>query len=1063
MRVPRLGILFAVVSLAAVSGTDSAARAQAAPNCLRFVQPGLGGASPDCGSSSQVQVTIGTSPAGATFSVDGTSYTSTQSFTWTVGDTHTLAVSSPQTTSSGTEYSFSSWSDGGAASHTVTASSSTSSYTASFGTSYLLTIATNNSHGTVTPASGSYYSSGSTVSLKATPASGYSFNDWTGSSDIASIDSASTTITMKSAESITANFKSSSGGIQYFGGTANFVVTTISDNDTGDPINCPVGGPTATAGANCSLRDALAAAAQNPAANISFSSSVFAVSNPVAQNTITLENGALFVPANTTIDGLVTPGTTAQPNTITVNGSSQYSVFWIGAGESGVVLQHLNITAGWNTFGGGGIYNDGKLAVNDCNISGNSAPGGEGGGIYNDADGALTLQDSTVAGNSAASGGGILSYGTLTVFSSTISGNQATVRGAGIDLEGNGTIASSTLSANQAGSGGSGGGIAIATDRRLTLTNSIISGNSSPYSYADVEGVYTDGGGNVVGASNINLAPLGDYIGATETQIPLPGSPAICAALAANIARAVGADQRGLPDLNTTYPGYSSTTPCVDAGAVQTNYALAFTGQPAPAAPATEILMNTAFTAAVTLNESGQPFVPPVTLPLTLTGTGSLSGGSVMTASGVANYPELQVSETGKGDVLMASLALNPAITPTAPLLATASNGFDVDSLPTTIQAANVTVPFSGNPQSVPLTAAVASSQTVNAGTVTFTLVSGGNPIGAPTTSAVLTNGEAAVNYTLPAAVAAGTYTISAVYNAGGAFTASSDATHTLTIGQAASTTTISSSAANANLNASLTLTATVTGTATVTPTGTVTFYDGTAMLGTQALNAQGVAVYVTTGLAAGVHMMTAVYSGDADFAGSISAQYVQTVTAPDYSLSASPASLSLTPGQTGQVTFTFAPVGGFKGSVTFACTGIPAKATCSFTPTSLTADGSNKTQTTQMTIATEGSGSGTVSSNVRPGPGIAPRAASQPMSARLWLFPALAFGLLFTWQRWGLRQGGWLVLLLLALAVCGISACGSSRPSTAPGTYTLEVTASAGAGSGGATHTVVFTLTINE
>jgi len=34
----------------------------------------------------------------------------------------------------------------------------------------------------------------------------------------------------------------------------------------------------------------------------------------------------------------------------------------------------------------------------------------------------------------------------------------------------------------------------------------------------------------------------------------------------------VAADQRGFLNENTTYSGYSSTTPCVDSGAVQTNY-----------------------------------------------------------------------------------------------------------------------------------------------------------------------------------------------------------------------------------------------------------------------------------------------------------------------------------------------------------------------------------------------------------------------------------------------------------------------------------------------------------
>ena len=59
--------------------------------------------------STTTQVTVGTNPAGLSFSVDGTSYTSVQTLSWTVGSSHTIATSSPQT-SAGTQNTFSSWS-----------------------------------------------------------------------------------------------------------------------------------------------------------------------------------------------------------------------------------------------------------------------------------------------------------------------------------------------------------------------------------------------------------------------------------------------------------------------------------------------------------------------------------------------------------------------------------------------------------------------------------------------------------------------------------------------------------------------------------------------------------------------------------------------------------------------------------------------------------------------------------------------------------------------------------------------------------------------------------------
>jgi N-acetylneuraminic acid mutarotase len=151
-----------------------------------------------------VQVTVGTTPAGLSFTVDAASYTSTQILTWTVGSTHTIATTSPQT-AGGIQNTFASWSDAGALSHSVTASSSTTSYTASFNTAYQLTTAVSPAaSGTVSPASGSYHASGSQVTLTATPASAYTFSSWTG--NVASTSSASTTITMSAAESVTANF-----------------------------------------------------------------------------------------------------------------------------------------------------------------------------------------------------------------------------------------------------------------------------------------------------------------------------------------------------------------------------------------------------------------------------------------------------------------------------------------------------------------------------------------------------------------------------------------------------------------------------------------------------------------------------------------------------------------------------------------------------------------------------------------------------------------------------------------------------------------------------------------
>ena len=125
-----------------------------------------------------VQVTVQTNPAGLAFSVDGTPYTAAQTFSWQPGSSHTIATTSPQSGGTGVQYLWTNWSDNGAISHSV-APTTNKTYTATFRTQYYLTMAYGTG-GNVSPASG-WRNSGSAVSINATPVTGYSFSNWTGS------------------------------------------------------------------------------------------------------------------------------------------------------------------------------------------------------------------------------------------------------------------------------------------------------------------------------------------------------------------------------------------------------------------------------------------------------------------------------------------------------------------------------------------------------------------------------------------------------------------------------------------------------------------------------------------------------------------------------------------------------------------------------------------------------------------------------------------------------------------------------------------------------------------
>jgi hypothetical protein len=125
-----------------------------------------------------VQVTVQTSPAGRTFSVDGSSYTAAQTFSWQPGSSHTIATTSPQNGATSVRYVWTSWTGGGAISHTV-APITNKTYTATFTTQYYVTM-THGTGGTVSPASG-WKNSGVAVSINAMPGANYHFSNWTGS------------------------------------------------------------------------------------------------------------------------------------------------------------------------------------------------------------------------------------------------------------------------------------------------------------------------------------------------------------------------------------------------------------------------------------------------------------------------------------------------------------------------------------------------------------------------------------------------------------------------------------------------------------------------------------------------------------------------------------------------------------------------------------------------------------------------------------------------------------------------------------------------------------------
>jgi hypothetical protein len=364
-----------------------------------------------------------------------------------------------------------------------------------------------------------------------------------------------------------------------------------------------------------------------------------------------------------------------------------------------------------------------------------------------------------------------------------------------------------------------------------------------------------------------------------------------------------------------------------------------------------------------------------------------------------------------------------------------------------TVSLLNQTNPTPVKPAAVNSTTALQASPAAAAPNASITLtasVFGTSPTGSVSFSAngnslgteTVTNGIA----TLQTSFAnAGSYAVTATYSGDSDNTASTSAATAVTISAAASSTTLQAPSSG-SVNGQITLKATVSGNS---PTGSVSFSAGSTSLGTATLTS-GVATLQTSFAAAGSYSVTATYKGDQNNAASTSSAATIVIAAPDFTVSATPTTGTITPGQTATFTFTVSPVGGYAGTVSFSCGTLPSQAACSFSPASVTPSGGSPASTT-MTITT-----GTSSAMLNP------ERRSSPWFPAGGLAMAGVIGLAFAPKRiWRFNQQWrgfcWTLLLAsLSLLASGCGGGGSSSPSnpgTPAGSYTVSVTASSSTG----------------
>jgi hypothetical protein len=272
-----------------------------------------------------------------------------------------------------------------------------------------------------------------------------------------------------------------------------------------------------------------------------------------------------------------------------------------------------------------------------------------------------------------------------------------------------------------------------------------------------------------------------------------------------------------------------------------------------------------------------------------------------------------------------------------------------------------------------------------------------------------------------------------------------------LYLGQGGNSLSLSNSGSSISFGSEETFTATLAASMSgrPTPTGTVSFYDGATLLGSSPLSGGTASTSLST-LSVGTHNVTAVYSGDSNSNPNISAVSAVTVSAlaPAFTLSATPASTSVSQGQNGVATLTLAANATFSGSVALTCSGAPANATCTVNPASVTlVPGGSDTATLVVATTTA-------------------KASAQGQEAPLSGSPFGPSGMLSLAALVGMFAG-WrskrrllltLSLVVLMFAGIGLTGCGSSGSvkTAAKGDYKIIVTATPSGNSGTAQTTTV-------
>ncbi|MFP5235015.1 MAG: Ig-like domain repeat protein [Acidobacteriota bacterium] len=338
-------------------------------------------------------------------------------------------------------------------------------------------------------------------------------------------------------------------------------------------------------------------------------------------------------------------------------------------------------------------------------------------------------------------------------------------------------------------------------------------------------------------------------------------------------------------------------------------------------------------TGAVTVNVTVSPtaanstYNPTAQITLTATVTSQTGGG---TPTGTVQFvDQASNANLGSGPVTLGTNG-TASLTVTGPFPNGGNNivaQYSGDTNYAALTSPAVTINIQPSTTSVTVSTSVTAPTVGQSFTATATLAVGTPAAGSVAPSGKMTlsvdgvasstqnvataNGTTSANFTLTMTTG-GVHALQATYAGDGNYVTSTSAPAQVTVTKGATTTTLTAAPATLTAGTPETFTATVAPlnptTTTANLTGTVTFYDGTTLLGTGTLAANVATLGNITLSTTAAHQITAVYSGDNNWATSTSTPVALTAVLLSATVALTAAPANPAPGQLVTLTATVTP-----------------------------------------------------------------------------------------------------------------------------------------------------------